>query len=96
MKRWKEARRRPITYGFLPDELRNSIENPIELESAYVAVKAIVEHDGQSWYWTERWQVEEREVDEWKANGSRSGSMEDEEALAIIDRIIEKGGQPGK
>ncbi len=40
------------------------IEDPVELETAYVAVKAIVEHGDQAWYWTERWQAEEREADE--------------------------------
>lgn len=61
-----------------------------------MVVSILVEHDGQSWYWTQRWQVEEREVDEWKANGSRSSSMEVEESLSIISRIIEKGDQPDK
>lgn len=74
-------------------KLIERIEDPIELESAYVAVKSIVEHDDQAWYWTERWQREEREVDEWKANGSRTGPMEADKALAIIDQIIEQGGQ---
>ncbi len=45
-------------------QLIERIENPIELESAYAAVRAIVEHDDQAWYWTERWQAEEREADE--------------------------------
>lgn len=45
-------------------KLIERIEDPIELESAYVAVKSIVEHDDQAWYWTERWQAEEREADE--------------------------------
>ena len=74
-------------------KLIERIKDPIELESAYVAVKSIVEHNDQAWYWTERWQREEREVDEWKATGSRTGPMEAEKALAIIDQIIEQGGQ---
>lgn len=45
-------------------KLIERIEDPVELESAYVAVKSIVEHDDQAWYWTERWQREEREADE--------------------------------
>ncbi len=71
-------------------KLIERIEDPIELESAYVAVKSIVEHDGQAWYWTERWQREEREADEEKASGQRIGPMSATEALAMLDRIIEQ------
>lgn len=43
--------------------LVDRIDDPIELESVYAAVKSIIEHDDQAWYWTERWQEGEREAD---------------------------------
>ncbi|MHB1681552.1 MAG: hypothetical protein ACYCYO_01810 [Bacilli bacterium] len=77
-------------------KLIERIEDPVELESAYVAVKSIVEHDDQAWYWTERWQQAEREVDEWKVSGQRSEPMNAEDALAMLDRIIEQSEQQDK
>lgn len=47
--------------------LIDQIDDPIDLETAYAAVKSIVEHDDQSWYWTEEWQEGEREADADKA-----------------------------
>lgn len=64
---------------------------PEDLEKAYWSLKGITEHHDQSWYWTERWQHEEREVDAWKASGQRTGPMDPEEALAVLDRIVERG-----
>lgn len=76
-------------------KLIERIEDPIELESAYVAVKSIVEHDDQAWYWTERWQQEEAEADKEKASGQRIGPMSAAEALSMLDRIIEQNEKNG-
>ena len=70
-------------------------EDPIELESVVVAVKAIVEHDDQAWYWTERWQQAEAEADKEKVSGQRIGPMSATEALSILDQIIEESGKNG-
>jgi hypothetical protein len=75
----------------LLDEIDSS-----DVEAVYWAVKGIIDHHDQSWYWSEQWQREEREVDEWKANGQRTGPMEAEEALKLLDDIIEQGGQQSK
>ncbi|MHB1683067.1 MAG: hypothetical protein ACYCYO_09670 [Bacilli bacterium] len=76
-------------------KLIERIEDPIELESAYVAVKSIVEHDDQAWYWTKRWQREEAEADKEKASGQRIGPMSAAEALSMLDRIIEQNEKNG-
>ncbi|WP_153005091.1 hypothetical protein [Ferroacidibacillus organovorans] len=43
--------------------LVDRIDDPIELESVYAAMKSIIEHDDQACYWSERWQEGEREAD---------------------------------
>jgi len=66
------------------DELHrlvDRIEDPIELESVYAAVKSIIEHDDQAWYWTERWQECEQEADADKAAGKVSQSFDSVEEL---------------
>ncbi len=77
-------------------QLVDRIEDPKELEALYAAARAIIDHNDQAWYWTESWQQAEREVDEWKASGQRSGPLEVEEALAVLDRIVEQSGQQDK
>ena len=77
-------------------QLVDRIEDPKELAAVYAAASAIIDHNDQAWYWTERWQQAEREVDEWKASGQRSEPMEVEEALAVLERIVEQSGQQDK
>lgn len=61
--------------------LIDRIDDPIELETAYSAVKSIVEHDDQAWYWTERWQEGEREADADKAAGRITKAFESVDEL---------------
>lgn len=61
--------------------LIDQIDDPIDLETAYAAVKSIVEHDDQSWYWTEEWQEGEREADADKAAGRVSRAYDSAEDM---------------
>lgn len=44
----------------------------------------------QSWYWTDRWQQAEREVDEWKTSGQRGEPLDIERALKVLDALAEE------
>ncbi len=67
--------------------------DPTELETVYWAVKGIIDHNDQSWYWSEHWQQEEREADQQKANGQQIGPMSAEDMLKMLDQIIENNEQ---
>lgn len=61
--------------------LIDQIDDPIDLETAYAAVKSIMEHDDQSWYWTEEWQEGEREADADKVAGRVSRAYDSAEDM---------------
>lgn len=45
-------------------KLVDQITDPAEIEVAYRALHSIVDHDDQSWFWSDKWQAGEREADE--------------------------------
>lgn len=69
--------------------LIDRIDDPVDLETAYAAVKSIVEHDDQAWYWTERWQAGEREADADKAAGRVSRAYDSAEDM-LRDLLSDK------
>ncbi|MHB1685507.1 MAG: hypothetical protein ACYCYO_22295 [Bacilli bacterium] len=73
--------------------LIDRIEDPIDLETAYMVVKSIVEHDDQAWYWTECWQIGEREADTDKSSGRVSRIYDTPDAL-MADLMRESENDP--
>lgn len=76
-------------------QLVDRIEDPKELAAVYAAASAIIDHKDQAWYWSEWWQREEAEADKEKAGGQRIGPMNIEEALAMLDQMIEESEKHG-
>lgn len=50
-------------------QLIDRLDEPTDIETVYAVVKSMVEHDGQSWYWTDSWQPGEHEADADKIAG---------------------------
>lgn len=44
-------------------QLIDRLNEPTDIETVYAVSKSLVEHDDQSWYWTESWQFGEHEAD---------------------------------
>jgi len=53
-------------------QLIDRLNEPTDIETVYAVVKSLVEHDDQSWYWTESWQLGEHEADRDKVAGRMS------------------------
>lgn len=62
-------------------------------EGKIVLVPAVAVPKDQAWYWTEEWQVEEREVDEQISRKEISRPMQLDEALSTLDRLMHKDEQ---
>lgn len=70
-------------------QLIDQIQDPVDLAYAHVMMRALAEHDDQSWYWTERWQKGEREDSEDIASGRISEPFETSDAvMRRLDHLV--------
>lgn len=68
--------------------LIEQLNDPVEIEIVYRAIKSILKHDDQAWYWTEAWQQGEREADEDIQRRRVSRPFDNEEELfKYLDRV---------
>ena len=58
-----------------------------------VLVPTVAVPKDQAWYWTEEWQREEQEVDKQIVRGEIGEPMDADEALAVLDRLMNRDEQ---
>lgn len=58
-----------------------------------VLVPAVAVPRDQAWYWSKAWQQEEREADEQITRGEIGEPMDADEALAVLDHLMNRDEQ---
>ncbi|MDP9729345.1 AbrB/MazE/SpoVT family DNA-binding domain-containing protein (plasmid) [Alicyclobacillus sp. TC] len=57
-----------------------------------VLVPTVAIPKDQTWYWTEEWQDEEREINEQIERGAVKGPMNLDKAMSVLDDLMKRDG----